>query len=229
MSITNIDDAWMSGNTKKSKTKKSKFRCWESHPVYVIDGCKITGGSCTSSYGEGYDIFIALDAGGCKGKRSYPWNDGHDIYFKIPDMNVPPDVEEFMKLITWTAEQMRSGKSVFVGCIGGHGRTGLFLAALTNHMTGAKDAISIVRKKYCKKAVESTKQIAWLHEHFDINKVAASKTSYTSKGSGTLVDYGWGSKVNPQQDLLIDGKVTESKPDVYMPVEGESIFAVKKD
>lgn len=208
-------------------------KCWESHPDLIIDGCSITGGSCTSTYAEDFDVYIGLDYGAKRGKRSYPWTDGVDVYFRIQDMGVPDNLGDFKKLIKWTAEQMREGKSVFVGCIGGHGRTGLFLSALVNHMTGEKDATTLVREQYCERAVESTKQVDWLHKHFGIKKVKPYKSSFTSgskKGSGqkSFTDYGWGggvTKKQPSKDSWVDGKVSErTKPEQYYPVEGESLF-----
>ena len=73
------------------------------------------------------------------------------------------------------------------GCIGGHGRTGTFLAALVTEMSGEKDSISYVRDNYCHRAVESTCQIDFLAEHFGITKVAHAKKGFdvkaVSKGS----------------------------------------------
>lgn len=222
-----VTDIW----GKKSKQSKP-VSCWASHPPYLIsddEGChEIIGGSCTSSYPD-VDVYIALDGGGCKGKRSYPWHEGVDIYFKIKDMGVPEDLDEFKNLLSYTAKAMRAGKSVFVGCIGGHGRTGLFLAALTKFMTGEKDAIKKVRKEYCKKAVESQKQIDWLNKHFKITKAEPTKKSFSawsSKGS-TQKNFtdAWGSETG--EEVAVEGPVTEGKPQLYMPVDGHCILAKK--
>lgn len=215
--MSKIIDMWGTGTGTK------KGSCWEHHPVYEIDGMPIVGGSCTSNYPD-VDVFIALDGGGRKGKRSYPWNKGVDIYFKIVDMQVPDDIKEFKKLLSYTAKQMKAGKSIYVGCIGGHGRTGLFLAALTTFMTGDKDSIKKVRKEYCPKAVESQVQMIWLHENFGITKVAPSKkvvSNYSKKKAkkeSSILPWG-----NPQQDDWIQGKVTEQAPTNYMHTNGSKI------
>ncbi len=234
----NVHDIWKNPPKKSKKKSKSKSKydsfsvsCWTKHPVYLIDDMPIVGGSCTSNYPD-VDVFIALDGSGRKGKRSYPWNHGVDIYFKIRDMGVPESLEDFKKLISFTANEMKKGNSVYVGCIGGHGRTGLFLAALTKFMTGDKDAVTTVRKNYCHKAVESTEQINWLHKHFGIKKVKETKpklSSLWSKGksstSSTIADIPWGTDLT---ENWITGKVTDNKPDTYLCAKGTSLI-VNKD
>ncbi len=234
--MSKVADLWKNTPKKKKKSKSTDYSvsCWSKHPVYKIGKWEIVGGSCTSSYPD-VDVFIALDSSGRKGKRSYPWNDGVDIYFKIADMGVPEDLGEFKKLLSYTATAMKKGKSVFVGCIGGHGRTGLFLAALTQVMIGDKDSITTVRENYCVKAVESTKQINWLHKHFGIKKVKESKPSLSSV---------WGSSKKSSSNFLSDspglpfgtdltenwitGMVTDNKPQNYLCAKGTSLI-VNKD
>jgi protein-tyrosine phosphatase len=226
--MSKVYDMWGGGTTggTKKKTGTIKASCWENHPVYEIDGMPIIGGSCTKAYPD-TDVFIALDGGGRKGKRSYPWNKGVDIYFKIVDMQVPDDIKEFKKLLSYTAKQMKAGKRVFVGCIGGHGRTGLFLAALTTFMTGEKDSIKKVRAEYCPKAVESNVQMDWLHQYFDITKAEPSKkvvSNYSkNKGKNSWPDLpdNWGHQ--KEQGAWIDGKVTDAKPATYMHTGGSKI------
>ena len=56
-------------------------------------------------------------------------------------------------------------------CIGGHGRTGTFFAALVAHMMPeVKDPIAYVRENYCNEAVETEEQIAFLIEHFGVRR-----------------------------------------------------------
>jgi len=232
--MSNIADMWSNKGKKskpKSKSKSSFVSCWASHPVYKIGKFGIIGGSCTSEYPD-VDVFIALDGSGKKGERSYPWNKGVDIYFKIVDMGVPKDLTEFKKLLSYTVKQMKAGKKVFVGCIGGHGRTGLFLAALTKVMTGDKDAITTVRENYCKKAVESSEQINWLHKHFGIKKVEGSKATLSQvwqkgKGKGKTHVTQFGTDLTED---WIQGKVTENKAQNYMSVASKhGCLIVNKD
>lgn len=203
--------------------------CWASHVPYKLECTEgtyeIIGGSCTSTYPE-VDVFIGFDGMMKKGKRNYPWESGVDIYFPIVDRQAPTNAEDFKKLVDWVAAELRDGKSVFAGCIGGHGRTGLFLAALTKVMTGKKDAITYVREHYCKKAVESTKQVDWLVKNFGIKKVTGSDSSK----SGKILAFDWDTK--PQKAKLHSSKnpvesVTKALRTKYYPLDGNSLFAFK--
>jgi len=236
--MSKVHDLWKNPAKKKKKSKSTDYSvsCWSKHPVYKIGKWEIVGGSCTSNYPD-VDVFIALDGGGRKGKRSYPWNDGVDIYFKVADMGVPEDLSEFKNLLSYTATAMKKGKSVYVGCIGGHGRTGLFLAALTQVMIGDKDSITTVRENYCVKAVESTKQINWLHKHFGIKKVKESKPSLssvwgskktTASGSSFLSDSPGLPFGTDLTENWITGMVTDNKPQKYLCAKGTSLI-VNKD
>lgn len=58
-----------------------------------------------------------------------------------------------------------AGQKVEVGCMGGHGRTGTFLAAvvmLADPNMTPEGAVAWVRKHYCHKAVEDASQKYWL-------------------------------------------------------------------
>jgi hypothetical protein len=168
----------------------SKYvRCYETHqPLPITVNAEagpvtyhINGGSCFSPV-AGCDIYIGLDSG-MNVKREYPWNQQQDpaqrILFPITDGSVPQDPEDFKRMIDWIAVQLIAGKKVHVGCIGGHGRTGLVLSALVKVMTGEADAITYVRKNYCEKVVESTTQVNFLHSHFGITKADPSKGTYS--------------------------------------------------
>jgi hypothetical protein len=165
-------------------------KCAHTHPLITIgdEKLQIQGGSCYSPQGF-YDIEILLCSGGVPSKM-LPWWNIQFVLYPIVDMSVPKDIEEFNQLLDWTIEQMRAKKKVHVGCIGGHGRTGTFLAALINRITGETDTITWLRKNYCTSAVESKEQIDWLHEHYGIKKVKATKSwgghsSYSSYSSNT--------------------------------------------
>lgn len=172
------DDNWSSGE-----------RCYKSHPALKLPGTELViyGGSCINPVVADADIYIGFDGGMTFTGKQFPWSEGHEILFRITDMSVPKDVSQFKKLVDWTGEQLAAGKKVHCGCIGGHGRTGTFLAALVS-AHGEKDAIEYVRTHYCKKAVESTEQIKFLAKTFGITEAKGSKswggsTSYNSGSS----------------------------------------------
>lgn len=161
--------------------------CYVSHPPLklTIEGqeYEIRGGNCGSPIGE-YDVLIGF-AGPRPPKRFYPWLGKTVVDFPIQDMGVPTHQVDMDNLIKWTVNQLKKGRKVYCGCIGGHGRTGLFLSALVKETMGVEDAITHVRTNYCHKAVESTKQIDWLHEHYGITKVKGSKSSSGTAKKGS--------------------------------------------
>jgi len=80
-----------------------------------------------------------------------------------PDRGVIP-LEDLDRAIRWAWTRMVEGRSVDVGCQGGHGRTGTFAGALlvfTGMDTTA--AIKAVRTRHCSHAIETKGQEALLH------------------------------------------------------------------
>ena len=173
--------------------------CHEDHPPLAITDSTgtyyIYGGSCIRPVINDMDVFVGLDYGMAKTSRQFPWNAGEECLFKINDMHPPDSLAEFNQLIDYLAYSLRGGKKVFVGCIGGHGRTGTVFAALVKKMTGMEDAIPYVRENYCHKAVESTSQIDWLHKHFGITKAKPTKgyggTTTTTSASSAGTSWNW--------------------------------------
>lgn len=168
-------------------------RCYKSHKPMKLPKSKavIYGGSCSEPIIDDADIYIGFDRSMVQTSRSYPWNKGHEILFRIPDMGVPSNPEEFRKLVLWVKKQLDSGRKVHAGCIGGHGRTGTFFAALVT-LYGEKNAINYVRTHYCLKAVESTEQVAFLKLHYDVIEAPPTKTYSSQKTTSktkTYVEY----------------------------------------
>lgn len=184
-----------------TSTLEYSGKCALKHPPLKLPGTDfvIYGGSCWSPVVTDADVYIGFDSGMTVSPRSYPWNEGHEVLFKISDMCAPANPKEFKKLVAWTLEQLGDGKKVHCGCIGGHGRTGTFLAACVS-ACGAKDAIQYVRKNYCHKAVESGSQINFLVKHFGVNKADPGKTYAPSSGKGSkgnVVSLGGGFSGSP--------------------------------
>lgn len=150
-------------------------RCYMSHPPLVIGDYKIYGGSCIDPIVTDADIYVGFDYGMAKSHKAYPWEEGESFLFPIQDMGVPKDPEQFKKLVDWIAVQLIAKKKIHLGCIGGHGRTGMVLAALVKVMLGEKDAIQYVRKHYCTKAVESAAQVTFLRTHFEVSTAKGHK------------------------------------------------------
>lgn len=207
-------------------------RCYHSHkPLELGDGLKVYGGSCNHPAVEDADVYIGFDHGMKLGPKSYPWNDGNEVKFLVTDGNAPSNPAEFKQLVKWAIEQIRDGKKVHAGCIGGHGRTGTFLAAVVAEMLGIKDAIGYVREHYCTKAVESESQVTFLHKHFGVTKAKPSRTwgattgrTSHSTGSSTEVPRG---KPKDKADFGSAPKQTKSVTSVRIGTSVWGDLAVK--
>ena len=165
-------------------------RCYETHPPLKIGNRVIYGGNCGSPIIHDADIYIGFERGMKITPASFPWNrqDGREeILFYIADQHAPSDAVEFNKLVRWTLENLSHNKKIHAGCIGGHGRTGMFFAALVSMALNERDAITYVRENYCKKAVETEEQINFLHHHYNIKKVSPSKPAYRNSSFGSGV------------------------------------------
>lgn len=163
----------------RKKSNNSYQSCHATHkplPI-VVDGVtyEIYGGSCIHPLVHDMDIFVGLDYGMSRTSRQFPWHKGTEFLFSISDMHAPDNVEEFKQFIEYLATALKDHKKVFVGCIGGHGRTGTVFSALVAHMTGMADATVYVRENYCKKAVESIEQILFLNKYYGVTKVQPTK------------------------------------------------------
>lgn len=177
----------------KGSDHKSYKSCYESHKPLEVCGFKVYGGSCSSPVVKDAEVYIGFDHS--IGLISVmPWERKVDqILFLVQDMRAPSNPEKFKKLVEWSAEQVASGKKLHAGCIGGHGRTGTFLAALVTVMSGEKDSISYVRNNYCKKAVESQEQVKFLVDHFGVTLAASTKSLHVY--SDGFVGNTWSKKV----------------------------------
>lgn len=161
--------------------------CYTTHKPLVLGGGTVYGGSCIHPVIPDADVYIGLDTG-MTVLRYLPWEKViQQVLYPVTDMAAPSDPAGFKKLVEFVCNQLRDGKTVHLGCIGGHGRTGTLLSAVHKVVTGEADSISMVRKVYCKKAVESMVQVSFLHKHFGIDKVDGFKEK---SGVGYFPAYG---------------------------------------
>lgn len=175
-------------------------RCYESHPSLKLGKGIVYGGSASHPVKKA-DIYVSLQDGSTSKAMSDPWEPQAviEVQFNISDMQAPTNVPRFLKMIDWLCNQLHDGKKVHVGCHGGHGRTGLVLSALVAKMLETKDAIQYVRTHYCKKAVESTEQVAFLRKHYGVSKVDPAKSWKPSKGQ--VAQIGSGKRLEPDMPL----------------------------
>jgi len=199
------------------KVGLSLERCYKTHkPLPLGGGLVIYGGNAEAPKITDADIYVSVQHNIMYSKAMFPWNPGEAFTFYIPDGGVPTNVREFKKLIEYLAENIKAGKKIHVGCIGGHGRTGMVFAALVVEMLGDLDAITYVRKNYCKKAVETTKQVEFLNKLYGIKKVAGShpvsyygKTDWYGSGTASTASKNYGS-TSYKKDKRVVNPLTNS-------------------
>jgi len=177
---------WLEDNNKKPPAAK----CHTKHKPMKFGKGELLGASCGLPR-KGYDIYIGLCYSMKYQFQTPPWESEKnseiiETEFVISDGSPPKSPAKFKKMIVWLCTQLQDGKRVHVGCIGGHGRTGMVVAAVRNMMDGDKDAITWTRKHHCKKAVETQSQVKFLHKHFGIKKVKGSHIDLFSGFEGTV-------------------------------------------
>lgn len=119
----------------------------------------IVGGPYANFPGNGY-FGVCL-------REEVPRDMEAHVHMPIVDFSVPEKDEDVVLAIKEVVAAVFRGDVVYVGCMGGWGRTGLFLSLLAK-ATGREDAVSFVRKSYTPKAVETKEQERYV-ENFDVS------------------------------------------------------------
>lgn len=90
-----------------------------------------------------------------------PW----DVSIPTRDFSVP-DQADMIRGLWQSLWILRRRKALYVGCMGGVGRTGLFMAVMYRLLTGVEGegAIIKVRAEYKPHAVETDEQKRWVSE-----------------------------------------------------------------
>jgi hypothetical protein len=208
-------------------------RCYESHPPLKLGKGILHGGSASNPVLKNADVYVALQHGSTSGKISDPWDEQKvvEVQYSITDMHAPSNVARFKKMVTWLCNQLQEGKTVHVGCIGGHGRTGTVISAIVAEMTGKKDAIQWVRKHYCKKAVEAKSQIEFLVKHYGVQTAEGTK-EFKSSGGGyqafkSMFKTG-GEKSVGMKGQLPEPRLKEKYPTVIKQIVPEGVTSTSK-
>lgn len=205
-------ESWKKGGTSEDAFSGTALavRCYESHPMLKVGKGKLYGGSARFPVKKDADVYVVLQSGDMNGRQSDPWEKQRviEVQYAIRDMDVPVDVTRFKKLVTWVCNQLHEGKTVHVGCIGGHGRTGTVLSAIVAEALEKEDAIQYVRAHYCKKAVESKDQVRFLMKHYGVSKAEPTKESRRNTGPAPSK---WDSQ--PTERLLFPAAKVETFPE----------------
>lgn len=88
------------------------------------------------------------------------------VDFQVPRADQRAQVETVMKAALVAS---LAGRNVYVGCMGGWGRTGLFLGLLAK-AAGVEDPVAYVRKHYAAKAIETQRQEIFIRD-FDVTEI----------------------------------------------------------
>ena len=112
--------------------------------------------------GGPYDKFPGRDvAFGVCVRAERVKKDSFDVQVPIADFGVPTNDTLVRKALGSAFEAALAGRPVYVGCMGGFGRTGLFLA-LVAKAAGVSDPVQFVRDRYYPSAVETKAQEAYV-------------------------------------------------------------------
>lgn len=202
---------------------KPQQKCYVTHPPLPVgNGKVIYGGSCSFPVVKDGDIYIGFDRNMQMAHRQ-PWFGKISALFEVTDMGIPEDKEAYRKMVVWVSEQLDAGKKVHCGCVGGHGRTGMFFAALVAYRKVSPTPITYVRENYCKKVVESKAQVDYLMKEWGCEKVEGYKTSWAEtdygdfKGGKSSSFSGkdpWGG-ASKSQNWTGSGKSTQHTPNLF--------------
>lgn len=94
-----------------------------------------------------------------------------DCHWDVPtkDFSVPPMRQMDMALLQSIAHAYWTGQKVYVGCMAGRGRTGLFMASVA-FVLGDENPVRRVRDEYYPHAVETDEQEAFVEMAFSREK-----------------------------------------------------------
>lgn len=95
-----------------------------------------------------------------------------DAHLPIEDYGIPHDDIATRRVLVSTLEAAIGGRRVYVGCKGGLGRTGLFLALAAKSL-GVSHPIEFIRNRYAVAAIETRQQEDYVTD-FDVCDVVAA-------------------------------------------------------
>lgn len=159
-------------------------RC--KHPVFTINDTDVYGGSIYDIPNGKADHYFLLDEGIRIRDTSYI------TVHHIPNNGAPRDIDAFNQCLEKAAIFVNEGCPIFVGCLGGHGRTGLFLSILLFQLTKDKLSLYNLRDRYCVRAVETSIQYRFLMKYglevysLDYEQVKSKEEQWRGYGRNTF-------------------------------------------
>lgn len=118
--------------------------------------------------------YTDCDVGICVRAENVP--PGVDAHVPIRDFDVPQDEAQLRQVLLWAFKAAIDGRRLYVGCMGGWGRTGLFLALMAK-AAGVPEPIGYVRLNYTQKAVETRDQEKFV-KTFDVSDLRREINRY---------------------------------------------------
>lgn len=95
-----------------------------------------------------------------------------DAYLPIADFSIPTQTDEKVaETIALVIDRALQGKDVYMGCMGGWGRTGIALSLIAKTM-GEELPVEFVREHYSHRAVETSDQYDYV-QNFDVSGIQA--------------------------------------------------------
>jgi len=166
---------------------RKRKRC--KHAAIVLGDGVLAG--CASRDAGPADVHVCLDR---FLKDDFP-DGGEQVVYHITNFRAPRSPSTFVALVDALVLALDGGKTVQVFCMGGHGRTGLVLAAVLSRF-GYDDPIKFLRGSYCEKAVETQEQVDFLVANYGVPpaepRYKSIKFSRSRKSeSKLLVDGPW--------------------------------------
>ena len=152
-----------------------------------------------------------------------------DIFVPTPDFEVPVS-SDLRKGVVQALMYMMVDRTVYVGCFGGYGRTGVFLAALAKvqaayrkkqHRSGGnEDPVLYVRNNYHERAVETVEQEQFIAD-FEVSSVVdwlVTTQSALGKGGFTPARESAKDRIEAMLDRSVPTGVIVHSPDDLHPV-----------
>ena len=109
------DNEWVKKTGDDFVVPKGNYQaCHATHPPLKLaskscgtdEADVIYGGSCINPKKDDCDIYIGFDHMMKYTARSFPWTEGEEFLYVIPDMGVPKKPKNFIKLVEWACEDM---------------------------------------------------------------------------------------------------------------------------
>lgn len=143
------DDGW-------EDTVVNEDNCHLVGSFPVLNGVIVGGNSVLNRVDFPVHIYLEPAA-----KR---WSQNLTIHCDIPDFGVPRDREQFYYAVVTARMALALGEDIFVGCRGGLGRTGMFIACVyaLAHDVSPEEAVRSVRTTYSRYAIETQEQVRYI-------------------------------------------------------------------